>query len=212
MLTAQVAPPNLVCPTLCAMNADLESAKADARIEMRRERAAVAPGDSALKLIEHFPLELARLSPVAGYWPVGGEIDPRPLLAALAKAGSVVALPRMVARAGPAHFYAWSGEMLSADAFGVPAPPAGGTELRPRLILTPLLAFDRAGRRLGQGGGHYDRIISFHRAHGAIAVGLAYAEQEMERVPTGDHDALLDWVVTPNGAVSCRPSPPPAQS
>ncbi|MEQ1618747.1 MAG: 5-formyltetrahydrofolate cyclo-ligase [Terricaulis sp.] len=199
MLTAQVAPPNL----LCAMNADLESRKADARIDMRRERAAVIAGDAPLKLIDNFPLELARLSPVAGYWPTGGEIDPRPLLAALAKAGGVIALPRMMARAGPAHFYAWSGEALSADAFGVPSPPAVGEELRPMLILAPLLAFDRAGRRLGQGGGHYDRIISLHRAHGAVAVGVAYAEQEMGCVPTGDHDALLDWVVTPREAIRC---------
>jgi 5-formyltetrahydrofolate cyclo-ligase len=54
---------------------------------------------------------------------------------------------------------------------------------------------------LGQGGGHYDRIISYHRAHGAIAMGLAYAEQEMERVPTGAHDARLDWVLTPDEAI-----------
>jgi 5-formyltetrahydrofolate cyclo-ligase len=182
-------------------DAELDARKADARIAMRRERAAVEPGDSALKLIEHFPLELARLSPVAGYWPVGGEIDPRPLLAALAKAGRAIALPRMQTRAGPARFFAWSGEALSADAFGVPSPPPSAEELRPMLILTPLLAFDRAGHRLGQGGGHYDRILSFHRAHGAIAVGLAYAEQEMSAVPAGVHDALLDWVITPKEAV-----------
>lgn len=182
---------------------DLESRKADARIDMRRERAAVTTGDAPLKLIAHFPLELARLSPVAGYWPMGGEIDPRPLLAAIAKAGGVIALPRMMTRAGPAHFYAWGGEALSADAFGVPSPPADGTELRPMLILAPLLAFDRAGRRLGQGGGHYDRILSLYRAHGAVAVGVAYAEQEMECVPAGDHDALLDWVVTPREAIRC---------
>ena len=171
---------------------------------MRAERAAVLPGDAALKLIEHFPPELARLSPVAGYWPVGGEIDPRPLLAALAKRGREIALPRMQTRAGPAQFYAWrGGEALTADAFGVPAPPPNGKQLSPLLILTPLLAFDRAGRRLGQGGGHYDRIISLTRAHGAIAVGLAYAEQEMDCVPTGDHDAALDWVLTPKEAIRC---------
>ncbi|MEZ5971756.1 MAG: 5-formyltetrahydrofolate cyclo-ligase, partial [Hyphomonadaceae bacterium] len=67
----------------------------------------------------------------------------------------------------------------------------------------PLLAFDRAGRRLGQGGGHYDRIISLYRAHGAIAIGLAYAEQEMGVVPTGPHDAHLDWVITPKEAIRC---------
>lgn len=171
---------------------------------MRAERAAVEPGDASLKLIENFPLELARLSPVAGYWPVGGEIDGRPLLAALAKAGRTIALPRMETRQGPARFYTWrGGEALSADAFGVPSPPPTTQELLPMLILTPLLAFDRAGRRLGQGGGHYDRIISFHRAHGAVAVGLAFAEQEMDRVPAGEHDAHLDWVLTPKEAIRC---------
>ena len=186
------------------MTADLDTLKAEARMQMRAERAAVEPRDAPLKLIEHFPIELARLSPVGGYWPVGGEIDGRPLLAALAKAGCIVALPRMQSRAGPARFLAWRGdEVLSADAFGVPAPPATSGELQPKLILAPLLAFDRSGRRLGQGGGHYDRIISLHRAHGAIAVGLAYAEQEMKRVPAGAHDALLDWVLTPNEAIRC---------
>jgi 5-formyltetrahydrofolate cyclo-ligase len=92
---------------------------------------------------------------------------------------------------------------LTADAFGVPSPPADGADLSPRLFLVPLLAFDRTGRRLGQGGGHYDRIISLYRAHGAIAAGLAYAEQEMGVVPTGPHDAHLDWVITPLEAIRC---------
>jgi 5-formyltetrahydrofolate cyclo-ligase len=184
---------------------ELEAAKADARMLMRAERAAVEPRDSALKLIEHFPLDLAKLSPVAGYWPVGGEIDGRPLLAGLAKAGRTVCLPRMENRAGPARFLAWRGtETLSADAFGVPAPPSDGADLSPRLLLVPLVAFDRAGRRLGQGGGHYDRIISLSRAHGCVAAGLAFAEQEMGQVPTGAHDAHLDWVITPQEAIRCR--------
>jgi 5-formyltetrahydrofolate cyclo-ligase len=185
-------------------SAELESAKADARMLMRAERAAIEPRDASLKLIENFPLELARLSPIAGYWPVGGEIDCRPLLAAFARAGRVVALPRMESRTGPARFLAWKGtEALTADAYGVPSPPKDGADLSPRLILTPLLAFDRAGRRLGQGGGHYDRIIALYRAHGAVAVGLAYAEQEMGEVPAGPHDAFLDWVVTPKEAIRC---------
>jgi len=183
---------------------ELEAAKADARMLMRAERNAVEPRDASIKLIENFPLELAKLSPVAGYWPVGSEIDGRPLLAALAKAGRVVALPRMEGRNGPARFLQWRGsEILSADAFGVPSPPANGADLSPRLFLVPLLAFDRAGRRLGQGGGHYDRIISLYRAHGAIAAGLAYAEQEMGEVPTGPHDAHLDWIITPKEAIRC---------
>lgn len=182
----------------------LEAAKADARLYMRDVRKGIHAPDAPLKLIEHFPLELARLSPVAGYWPVGGEIDGRPLLAALAKVGAQIALPRMASRDSFAKFLLWRGdEILSADAYGVPSPPPNRDEVRPKLILVPLLAFDRTGARLGQGGGHYDRIISYHRAHGAVAVGLAYAEQEMERVPIGPHDAHLDWVLTPAGAVRC---------
>ncbi|MES1202786.1 MAG: 5-formyltetrahydrofolate cyclo-ligase [Pseudomonadota bacterium] len=186
-------------------DADLELRKAEARQLMRAERAACADPQAALHMMEMFPLELAHLTPVAGYWPVGGEIDPRPLLAAFAKAGRDIALPRMETRAGPARFFAWhAGEALSADAFGVPSPPIGA-EMKPRLILVPLLAFDRAGGRLGQGGGHYDRILGLYRAQGAVAVGLAYAEQEMPRVPTGPHDAPLDWVVTSREAIRCAP-------
>lgn len=185
---------------------ELESAKAEARQAMRAERAACVKPDAPLKLIEHFPLELARVTPVAGYWPVGGEIDPRPLLAALAKVGAEIALPRMDTRTGPARFLVWDvGQALTADAFGVPSPPRQAREVRPRLILAPLLAFDRSGARLGQGGGHYDRILAAYRAEGAVAVGLAFAEQEMPRVPSGAHDAPLDWVVTDLEAIQCAP-------
>ena len=182
---------------------ELDALKSEARRDMRGLRSEIIAGDAAVRLIDQFPLELAKLSPVAGYWPVGGEIDCRPLLATLAKAGRQIGLPRMETRNGPARFYAWrNGDALSADAFGVPSPPPS-KELHARLIFTPLLAFDRGGRRLGQGGGHYDRILSLYRAHGAVAVGLAYAEQEMELVPTGPHDALLDWVLTPDEAIRC---------
>ena len=183
-------------------DAALEAEKAEARLYMRDVRKGIHAPDAPLKLIEHFPVALARLSPVAGYWPVGAEIDCRPLLAALAKVGAQIALPRMPSREGPARFLVWRGdETLSADAYGVPSPPPNRDEVRPKLILVPLLAFDRTGARLGQGGGHYDRIISYHRAHGAIAMGLAYAEQQMERVPIGAHDARLDWVLTPAEAI-----------
>lgn len=188
-------------------DADLDALKADARLRMRAERALCDEPSASLKLIENFPLELARLSPVAGYWPVGGEIDCRPLLAALAKAGREIALPRMETRQGPAQFFAWrTGEALRADAFGVPAPPPG-PELHPRLILVPLLAFDRTGRRLGQGGGHYDRILAKYKREGAVAIGLAYAAQEMDVVPAGSRDMPLDWVLTPKEAIQCAPRP-----
>jgi 5-formyltetrahydrofolate cyclo-ligase len=188
-------------------NSELDALKADARRDMRALRAEAADARAGLGLIEMFPLELARLSPVAGYWPVGGEIDSRPLLAALAKAGRQIALPRMPARDALAQFLVWrAGDALKADAYGVPSPPANSPPLKPRLILTPLIAFDRAGRRLGQGGRHYDPILSVYRAEGAIAVGLSYSAQEMPLVPTGPHDAPLDWVITEREAIRCGPT------
>ena len=73
----------------------------------------------------------------------------------------------------------------------------------PKLILVPLLAFDRIGNRLGQGGGHYDRILKAAHAEGALAIGIAYAAQEMPLVPSEPHDELLDWVITENEAIHC---------
>jgi 5-formyltetrahydrofolate cyclo-ligase len=154
--------------------------------------------------MQNFPLEIAHLTPVGGYWPVGSEIDSRPLMAAFAKAGREIALPRLDRREGPARFLAWSaGDSLTPDAFGIPSPLAGARELRPALLLVPLLAFDRRGRRLGQGAGIYDRILAALRPQGPVAIGLAHAVQEMDAVPAGPLDATLDWVVTEKEAIRC---------
>jgi 5-formyltetrahydrofolate cyclo-ligase len=80
---------------------------------------------------------------------------------------------------------------------------AGARELRPALLLVPLLAFDRRGRRLGQGAGIYDRILAALRPQGPVAIGLAHAVQEMDAVPAGPLDATLDWVVTEKEAIRC---------
>jgi 5-formyltetrahydrofolate cyclo-ligase len=64
----------------------------------------------------------------------------------------------------------------------------------------PLLAFDAHGGRLGQGGGYYDRTIAQLRAGGPVFVlGLAYAGQEVERLPAETHDQPLDAVLTETG-------------
>lgn len=188
------------------MSVELDSEKAVMRRAARAARAASHDPAAAIGIIENFPAALGRLDPVAGYWPVGDEIDPRPLMAALAKAGRRVALPRMLSRAGPAKFLVWEGgAALSPDAFGVLSPPEDAPELTPKLLLMPLLAFDRSGARLGQGGGHYDRILALLRAEGVVAVGLAYAAQEHHRVPIGDHDQRMDWIVTEREAIRCGP-------
>jgi len=186
---------------------DLASLKAQLRLDARRARQDADPrgaGDAAAAL---FPAELAGPGIIAGYWPLGRELDPLPLVARLRSSGAEIALPRIADRSGAARFLLWppAGD-LTPDAFGAPAPPATSPEVVPHLILTPLLAFDRAGGRLGQGGGHYDRILGRLKPQGVVTVGLAYAIQEIDSVPRGAHDIDLDWVVTEREAIRCTRS------
>ena len=68
----------------------------------------------------------------------------------------------------------------------------------PDILIIPLLAFDRQGNRLGQGGGYYDRYLENNNA---LKIGLAYAQQEYEGLPTEPHDQKLDWIITPKEAI-----------
>jgi len=170
-----------------------------ARETRRKAYRAEAGGD----LIAHFPNDLLGLAPVAGYWPLGNEIDPRPLLHHLLAHGAPVLLPRIPSRGEAPVFLPWRpGAALTPDAFGILAPETG-EPAEPRLILTPLLAFDRSGGRLGQGGGHYDRVLAGLRPKGVVAMGLAFAAQELPAIPREPHDQALDWVLTEVEAIRC---------
>ena len=97
----------------------------------------------------------------------------------------------------------WSiGEPLERRPFGLSEPGLDAPEVNPTLILTPLLAFDSMGNRLGYGKGHYDRAISSLRSAGrAFACALAYPAQQIDSVPSESHDQPLDWALTPIGSV-----------
>ncbi len=182
----------------------LAQEKAEARRRARSVRATIAEPAAGAALVRHFPEALMDARVVAGYWPLGSEIDPRPLMAALAARGADLALPFMAARDAACVFRRWRlGDDMRPDAFGMLAPVETAEAVTPTLVLTPLLAFDRRGGRLGQGGGHYDRIFAALKPTGVIAVGLAFSAQEVERVPSGPLDAKLDWVVTEKEAVRC---------
>ena len=89
---------------------------------------------------------------------------------------------------------------LRPDAVGIPSPTDAAQEVRPDLVVCPLLGFDRRGGRLGQGGGFYDRTLEALRATGPVVViGLAYATQELDVCPHGPFDQALDGVVTETG-------------
>jgi 5-formyltetrahydrofolate cyclo-ligase len=157
---------------------------------------------AGLTLSALFPRELLPRpdAVVSGYWPFRTEIDPRPLMARLERLGARLALPVTPARGSgaPLCFRRWrDGAALSRGAFGVPEPGPECETVEPDLLLVPLLAFDRAGRRLGYGQGHYDRTLCGLKARRpTLAIGVAFAAQEVTRVPTDPHDQLLDGVVT----------------
>src|SRR4029077_6822847 len=128
----------------------------------------------------------------------------RPAMQALAERGFRLALPVSLASAEPLAFRAWKpGDTLAPDLMRIDAPLPEAPAVAPALILVPMLAFDRACRRLGYGAGFYDRTLAALRRAGAItAVGLAFSVQEAKRVPAGPDDAALDAVATENGIVS----------
>jgi 5-formyltetrahydrofolate cyclo-ligase len=138
-------------------------------------------------------------SPVGAYWPIRSEVDVRPLLEALIARGQDAALPQILHP--HLSFRLWKpGDPLVHGGFKVSEPGPDAPECTPRALLVPLAAFDRHGGRVGYGKGHFDRAIAALRARGPlVAVGLAFAAQEVERVPQEDHDQRLDAVVTESG-------------
>jgi 5-formyltetrahydrofolate cyclo-ligase len=137
---------------------------------------------------------------VGGFWPMGAEIDIRPLLQRLEAAGHRLALPVTPPRGRPLEFHAWRfGEALLPGRFGT-SVPAAVSPVAPDWLLVPLLAFDRRGARLGYGGGYYDRTLA--GLPGARALGVAYAAQEVAAVPTGAHDVPLCGIATETGFIA----------
>ncbi len=182
--------------------ATLDDEKRRLRAEAKRLRAAsAAAADGAAEALRDrllADLALPEGAVVSAYWPLGSELDPRPLMDALHGRGHPIALPVVAGPERPLVFRAWApGDPLRAAAFNTREPGPDKPELSPRVLLVPLLAFDRTGYRLGYGGGFYDRTLAGLRARGPVlAVGLAYAGQEVAAVPRGANDRRLDWIAT----------------
>jgi 5-formyltetrahydrofolate cyclo-ligase len=139
---------------------------------------------------------------------MGGEVDTRFIVARAYREQKQVAIPRM--EGDDLAFYVYDGrtENLIPNQFGIlepdptwklidPSVPTG----RRLLVLAPGLAFDRRLHRLGKGKGFYDRFLQRLRAvhpagRDSWAVGLAFGDQIVQRVPVSDHDQLLDGIVT----------------
>ncbi|MFN4100149.1 MAG: 5-formyltetrahydrofolate cyclo-ligase [Pararhodobacter sp.] len=136
-------------------------------------------------------------APLSGYLPIRTEIDPLPVMADYP---GPVGVPVIPGPALPLDFHLWTpAAELVEGPFGAPVP-AQGVPMVPQVLIVPMLAFDARGYRLGYGGGFYDRTLELLRASGpVIAVGFAYAAQEMGAVPIDGHDQPLDAIVTEEG-------------
>jgi 5-formyltetrahydrofolate cyclo-ligase len=168
----------------------------------QRERAAEAAGPKASltiarRLLGDFVFMKGAI--IAGYAAMRGEADPFPLMAALANQGHALCLPQT--RAKRLVFRSWKpGDPLVVGRLNILEPDDNARERRPDLLLVPLLAFDSRGHRLGYGAGYYDRYLREARSKRTIiAIGIAYAGQEVPELPDEDTDEVLDAVVTELG-------------
>lgn len=147
---------------------------------------------------------VARLKPlirpgetVSLFWPMRGEIDPRGLIADVEAAGGRVAMPVIESRRMFFRLYAGAG-CLEPGVFGTHHPGPAQPVIDPDLVIAPLAAFDRRGGRIGYGAGYYDKAVADLRSrdHAHRLVGIAFACQEVERVPLEPHDAPLALIAT----------------
>ena len=168
------------------------------------EGAAERLKENFLRTARGFPSRPESSDIIAGFWPMADEIDVRPLIAQLHEDGQGVALPVVVGSQEPLIFRTWEpGLALDDGGFGTSHPSPKQAEVRPGILLVPLLAFDAQGQRLGWGGGFYDRTLERLRRIGPrLAVGVAFAAQEVAEVPRDRYDQKLDFIVTEREVIS----------
>jgi 5-formyltetrahydrofolate cyclo-ligase len=166
------------------------------------ERAAAAATIAARPL----PVAVPTGAIVSGFSPLKSEINPVPLMRAFADAGAGLALPVVAGRGKPLIMRSWTfGAPLVAGVWGIREPPPDAPEMFPDILIVPLLAFDRTGHRIGYGAGYYDMTIARLRGiKPVIAVGIAYAAQEIAEIPTTERDARLDFVLTERETIDFR--------
>jgi 5-formyltetrahydrofolate cyclo-ligase len=142
---------------------------------------------------------------LSAFHPTQSEIDVRPLLGKLAGEGWTPCLPVVLGKGLPLEFRRWyPGEALVLGKWGILRPADDAPVVEPDVLLVPLLAFDRQGYRLGYGGGFYDRTLEKLRGmKKVVAIGVAYAAQEIDAVPRDGHDQRLDYIMTEKGVFAC---------
>jgi 5-formyltetrahydrofolate cyclo-ligase len=184
----------------------LDKAALRALLADRRAAAGATAPDAGAALAALWPAIAVQGLVVAGYVRFRTEIDPAPLMQALAARGAHLCIP--VTPQHPDAGLSFRAHVdpgnLIKSRFSVREPPATAPLMTPDIVLVPLLGFDRRGGRIGYGQGHYDRTLSALRTRRAIiAIGLAFDAQAVDAIPVEPHDQPLDWVLTPTRAIGC---------
>ena len=143
---------------------------------------------------------------VSGFSPMKTEINPLPLMRKLSDAGAQLALPAIDGRGKPLIMRAWKfGDPFKAGQWGIREPLPSARQVDPDILIVPLACFDRAGHRIGYGAGYYDMTINALRAKKqVVAIGIAFAAQEIPQVPATERDARLDLVLTEREVIDFR--------
>jgi 5-formyltetrahydrofolate cyclo-ligase len=193
-----------------AQDTTISDQKAELRVEALARRDALAADlrAQAAEIIaaRPFPVPVAPGAIVSGFMPMKSEINPLPLMRKLAAAGAQLALPVVQGRGHPLIMRAWNfGEPLKPGQWGIREPMANAAQVEPDILIVPMVAFDRAGHRVGYGAGYYDMTIHSLRAkREIIAIGIAFAAQEITQVPATERDERLDLVLTEREMIDCN--------
>ena len=136
---------------------------------------------------------------VSGYLPIGNEINTLPTLTALTDAGHQTCLPVVIENDCPLDFRLWvEGSPLEGGPLNTRHPASNAIQVKPNVLLVPLLAYDDDGNRLGWGGGFYDRTLGGYKSEGrpVIAIGACYDDQHIAHLPFDEFDMPMNWIVT----------------
>ncbi|MCY4305053.1 MAG: 5-formyltetrahydrofolate cyclo-ligase [Aestuariivita sp.] len=162
---------------------------------IRRQSVDVMVNSKATDLLCQFLSEYHGI-PLSGYIPIQDEINPVPAMEEVVT-NRVVGVPVVIGRNQALKFAYWTPQSsMKEGTFGVMIP-VDEMYFEPEIVILPLLAFDSQGIRLGYGGGYYDRTLQLLRKkRKTLAIGFAYAAQEVDLLPSESMDQRLDVVVT----------------
>jgi len=169
--------------------------------DLRHDATAAATGHALARIDGHEGF-------IGAYVAFRDEINPMPLLEALAARGHALALPCTPRYGEPLVFRAWApGQALIRGRMNIPEPPPEAPIVLPQVLVVPPVAFDRRGYRIGYGAGFYDRTIPLLRAHHPVlALGFAFACQEIAGLPAQSHDVPLDAIATEREIIVPEPN------